>query len=249
MSQPPDFQGHYNIASDDQLLLWADDVANLVPSARHALHAEMQRRGLSVEEIEWAKQPETPKLKVGGWLFLYCFSTVIADPIWLIITTAKQPSIGLFCAPYSLLLFWSGLLLWKKNPSGLRWVRRAFLLWAILLSLGFVVSVITRDALSTTYYAVDCILGSIPLFLWWRYFRKSKYINELYGENMRAYSTRNLTHPNQRKARFSLPEIKESLTAVLHFANRSGYRLPILQPCKLCRIQTIRNISLGGKVV
>ena len=183
MSAPRDYSKHYAAASDDDLLRLADDVVSLLPRAREALRAEMGNRGLPVEKVDWNAQP-VQKVKMGGWLLVYCFGAVIIQPIWLAMTLYREPLSSIFLLPYGVILFVSGVLLWKGNPRGLVWVRRGFLLVAILACLMLPLVFLIDDTLSFINYIIDVSVGSIPVILWWMYFRKSKHVREVYGKNM-----------------------------------------------------------------
>lgn len=51
---------------DDDLARLSGDIASLVPNARDALRLEMQRRGLSVEGLDWDAQPLPEKVEESG---------------------------------------------------------------------------------------------------------------------------------------------------------------------------------------
>jgi hypothetical protein len=179
-----DFRSYYLTASDDQLLLWANDSANLLPTAREALREELERRNLVAQLAEIQPEPTTPKF--GGWLAVYCFSSLFIYPIWLIFLWAKQPLLGVIGLPHSVFVIGSGILLWKRNPRGLAWVRWAYLYLLTLFCLDLVALAINHDLMATLDFIIDVGVGSIPLVLWWLYFRRSKYIRAMYGQNMRS---------------------------------------------------------------
>jgi hypothetical protein len=57
---PENFGQRYVSMSDDDLRRLSLDVGNLVPKAREALRAEMERRHFPIAEIDWSAQPAQP---------------------------------------------------------------------------------------------------------------------------------------------------------------------------------------------
>jgi hypothetical protein len=180
----PDFARHYAASSDEALLRWADDVVNLVPAARTALLAEMQRRQLVVENVEWEAAPPTKPVRMGGWLWLYCIGSVGIYPIWAIANTIQKPAFGVILLPHAILQIGAGVMLWRRNPRGLRWLRWAFLYIGVLFILGLATVLIQGDLFKIGDYIGDTLVGAIPTVLWWFYFRRSKHVRQVYGRNM-----------------------------------------------------------------
>ncbi|HTV06749.1 MAG TPA: hypothetical protein VME86_15380 [Acidobacteriaceae bacterium] len=59
MPQSLDYTKHYSSLADEDLGRLSQDVQSLTPDARMALKAEMERRQLSAESIDWTAQPTT----------------------------------------------------------------------------------------------------------------------------------------------------------------------------------------------
>ena len=183
MSDLADFRSYYLAASDDQLLLWASDAANLLPTARSALSEELERRHLPPFVVEAPPEVQSPKF--GGWLLVYCFSALVIYPIWLVFNCIDRPSFALICAPHSVLVIGSGILLWKRNPRGLDWIRWAYLYLLTLFCLDLIALIFSGNFEALGTFIGSVLVGSIPLLLWWRYFRRSTYVRAIYGQNMR----------------------------------------------------------------
>jgi hypothetical protein len=181
-----DFASHYASLPDDELLRLTADVANLRPEAREALRAETQTRNLPCVTVDWNAQPKLEPLKIRGWLFLYCLGAVLINPVWLYFTVSSQPTLGLIVAPDSILVMGGGLLLWRRDPRGLDWVRWSYLYLFALLCLDLVVFAVEGNPEAIGYFVGSVLVGSIPLLLWWIYFRRSKYVRAVYGQNMRS---------------------------------------------------------------
>jgi len=182
-----DFASYYASLSDDDLLRLTADVANLRPEAREALSTETQKRNLPCVSVDWNAQPEPKPPAGGGWLLLYCVGAVFINPIWLIFTTVNQPTVALIAAPDSVLLLGAGILLWKRNPRGLDWVRWSYLYLFGLLCVDFVVVAMGRNPEAIGAFIGETLVGLIPVLLWWLYFRRSKYIYAVYGQNIRPF--------------------------------------------------------------
>jgi hypothetical protein len=178
------YRKHYSALADEDIVRLTTDVANLLPNAREALRNEMASRQLPVEGIEWDTDQIQPPPRVGGWLWLYCVGAVIVTPIWLITTLYRQPLSSIFILPYAVIVFTSGVLLWRGNPRGLVWVRRSFLYIMIFACLMLPFSFVTNGLLSFLEYVTGVAVSSIPVILWWFYFRRSKLVHSVYGRNM-----------------------------------------------------------------
>ena len=86
---------HYSSLPDDELLRLSQDVQSLMPDARTALRAEMERRNLSVTSVEWTAQPsisneaipeKTRSSSVGFGRFIRNFLILVAcDVVYLVI--------------------------------------------------------------------------------------------------------------------------------------------------------------------
>ena len=181
MNTVESFAEHYASMPDDDLQRLSLEVATLVPNAREALRAELERRQFSVVDIDWTAQPrpDSDLQTVGGWLLFYCVCAVIIQPIWMLVALLEYPIwLFLFVLPLGILQTGAGLLLWKRNPKGLRWSRWGFLytfgcaLLLLLLSLGKAIPAV--------------VMGSLPTVLWWTYFRRSQRVKAVFGHNMQG---------------------------------------------------------------
>ena len=183
---PEDYTQLYSLSPDEDLSRLSLEVESLVPEAREALRLEMERRSLPVEAIDWTAQPEQRPPIVSGWLWLYCFISVFIYPIWVIVTLFRSPLLlDIILIPHSVLVIGSGVLLRKKNPKGLVWVRLSFLYLGALFCLMAPLALL-KGVESFLDYVFGVFFGSIPLILWWLYFRKSKLVREIYGHNMKG---------------------------------------------------------------
>jgi len=161
-------------------------VEQIVAVLKHAqVRLEMERRSLPVETIDWTEQPEQ-RASVSGWLWLYCFSSVFIYPIWALVTLFRGPFLlSILLIPNAVLVIGSGLYLRKENPKGLTWARLNFLYLGALFCLIAPLSLL-KGIESFFDYVIGVFFGSIPLILWWLYFRKSKLVCEIYGHNMKG---------------------------------------------------------------
>jgi len=162
-------------------------------AAAPTLHAEQGQIGDSQQSVHnpIPPSPLLPTLEstdvpapaiqtIGGWLLLFCVCAVILEPVGMLVTLQQYPLwVSLFFLPLGVLHVGSGLLLWRRNPKGLRWVRRfflAFFCWSFvllfLLSLG-------------DPKEIPGQLGSLVWALvWWKYLRESKRVRATFGHNM-----------------------------------------------------------------
>ena len=184
------------------------------PSTRYeaaapTLHAEQEQLG-EFPQIAHNPVPSSPSLptldstaapvpamqNIGGLLLFYCVCAVIIIPIWTLATLAQGPIwASLFLSPLGVLRhIGSGLLLWRRNPNGIRWVRWGllyqfscllFLLLLHLLSLGTSSPAWTLSFVGTESSEVaDVVKSLIPALIWWKYFRESKRVRATFGHNM-----------------------------------------------------------------
>ena len=176
-----DYVRHYSLSSDEDLSRLSLDVQSLVPEAREALRLEMERRSLPVEAIDWTVQPVFKMDTVGGWLLFYCVCSVIFLPLWMLVDLPKGPLwVALLLLPSGILQVGSGLLLWRRNPKGLRWVRWGLLYVLALFLLFLLLSLVSLNPVTILY----CVVSSAPSIIWWKYFRQSQRIHDIFGHNM-----------------------------------------------------------------
>ena len=195
-TSPDTYAHHYASLSEDDLQRLTLDVKSLVPEARVALRREMERRHLQADRIDWTAQPISNVDTVGGWLLFYCVSAVIVLPLWLVVALPQYPLwVALLFLPPSVLYVGSGLLLWRRNPNGLRWVR-----WSLLYLFAVALMLLLLALVSVNSQVIPgLVVGSIPSILWWKYFRKSQRVHAIFGHNMQA-----LRWPRNRQDRPAL---------------------------------------------
>jgi hypothetical protein len=186
MNARDSFAERYAAMPEFELERLSLDVESLVPQAREALRQEMERRSLVVESIDWAAQQPTPKMdKVGGWLLFYCVGATIVTPIWSLGSLSQGPShLSLFLLPLTVLQVSAGILLWRRNPKGLRWARWAFLYFFCFAIFLILVSLMTANPEAIGGVVVGAIAASTVNLGWWIYFRTSLRVNAVFGCNM-----------------------------------------------------------------
>jgi hypothetical protein len=180
------FVEHYASLPQEDLHRLSLDVQSLTPQAREALRQEMRRRQISTEAVDWTAQPEqvSDLQRIGGWLLFYCVCAVVFLPIWMLVALPQGPLwVALLLLPSGVIQVGSGLLLWRRNPSGLRWVRCGLLYLLAVFLLSFLLSLASLNPQAILY----CVVGSLPSIVWWKYFRKSQRVHAVFGRNMDGF--------------------------------------------------------------
>ena len=191
MNARDSFAERYAAMPEVELERLSLDVESLVPDAREALRQEMERRSLAVESVEWTAQPVSKMDTVGGWLLFYCVCTVIVMPIWMLGTLLQEPTLlSLFLLPLNVLQVGAGILLWRRNLKGLRWVRWAFLYFFCCAILLILLSLMTANPETIGGAIAGVMVGAIGNVLWWMYFRKSLRVHTIFGHNMEGFPGR-----------------------------------------------------------
>ena len=119
---------------------------------------------------------------------MYCISALVVYPVWLIITAIQRPLFGVFGVPHAVLVIGSGVMLARRNPRGLIWLRWALIAMLVLFLLSSITVFLSSGPIDDLYFIVGSAIGMIPMALWWAYFRRSKRVREIYGDNMKGLS-------------------------------------------------------------
>jgi hypothetical protein len=149
------------------------------------------------------------KVKVGGWLIIFCITLTITGPLqtlvemingWMISSPAfsAYPSLRaailvecIGIATLALYGFITGCRIWAGNVNGRCLARRYLIIklfgfWAteviaVIIALDLPPGVVSEIIGKVV---MRCIQASIAFLVWWFYFKKSKRVKSTYGMTM-----------------------------------------------------------------
>ena len=188
----------------------AGDVASLEDDTRMVVASELSRRKLSESDIiQYRQDVATFKPKdfwrelrgVRGWLFLFCASTTILQPIFFLrdaLSPSGQPIT--FCVDLALAVFafYTGISLWRVRLNALKMVKVYFLVQlavAVLSVLAVVIGASTgadqgvaldkaKEAEMVTTDVLNSLRPALFVWIWWSYFKRSKRVRATFGSNL-----------------------------------------------------------------
>jgi hypothetical protein len=169
-------------------LVETNTVAGGAPSLTQTEVASVQRPSISLEEpsVDFSGFNG-----VRGWLLFYCISITVIGPLFLLAEVAESknvPSIA-FGLALAVLSIYTGVGLWKRKTSALRWLKVYFLVNLALAALCLAASIILRKGYLERDLSinplVDVSLRIVSsVIIWWAYFKKSKRVKATYGRNL-----------------------------------------------------------------
>jgi hypothetical protein len=140
-----DFASYYASLPEDDLLRITADVANLLPEARKALKAEVEKRNLALATVEWSALPPASQStssyswgKFQGWAMLVCGAFAF------LVMLVRGDIFGIIAAPLGA---YTGYALIKRKPHGV-----------ILFYIGTGIAAVL--AIFIDFAAVDGLLAS-----------------------------------------------------------------------------------------
>ena len=199
---------HYAEMSDQELMNVAGDVASLEDDARMVIASELSRRKLSESDIiQYQQDVAAFKPKdfwrelrgVRGWLFLFCASTTIVQPIFFLrdaLSSSGQPITFCVNLPMAVFAFYTGISLWRVRLNALKLVKVYFLVQLALAALSFLAVVVGarmgayqggteyQTAEMVTTDALNSLRTALFVWIWWSYFKRSKRVQATYGLNL-----------------------------------------------------------------
>jgi hypothetical protein len=191
-SSVADFAETYSKMSDDELSRVLSDEYSLVPEAVEALHAELKRRPQTPPTIATVEPQHDPLTGIHGWLFWWCFGSIVGAILQLHNAPTANPasllSLVFFVLFYAVLALnvTTGICVACLASFALRLVFINFITLFIAFALVMVVGVLT--ALVSPEQGGELIGGAlvaiVPVAIWFWYFKVSIRVRNTFGRNM-----------------------------------------------------------------
>lgn len=145
-------------------------------------------KGTMNEATSLFKAPAYQLRGVRGWLLLFCIGCLVGFLQALGNALDSHHWFHVLCwATLAALEISCCTLLWLKSPRGLNILYLLFA--ASLIDLAYVLIQGIRALLSSQgniaiMYLSSCVIGSLLLFAWYRYFKESERVRNTYGRNL-----------------------------------------------------------------